>query len=83
MATHSSNLAWKIPWTEGPSRLQSSHSVQSCLTLFDPVDCSLPWTTVHGVAKSQTRLSGQHFATKVHGSLTCSLGIPWLWVLVP
>ena len=23
MATHSSNLAWKIPWTEEPNRLQS------------------------------------------------------------
>ena len=23
MATHSSSLAWKIPWTEEPSRLQS------------------------------------------------------------
>ena len=23
MATHSSILAWKIPWTEEPSRLQS------------------------------------------------------------
>ena len=23
MATHSSILAWKIPWTEGPSGLQS------------------------------------------------------------
>ena len=34
-ATHSSILAWKIPWTEEPGRLQS----------------------VHGVAKSQTRLS--------------------------
>ena len=34
-ATHSSILAWKIPWTEEPDRLQS----------------------VHGVAKSQTRLS--------------------------
>ena len=22
MATHSSILAWKIPWTEGPSRLR-------------------------------------------------------------
>ena len=36
MATHSSTLAWKIPWTEEPGRLQS----------------------VHGVAKSWTRLSG-------------------------
>ena len=32
MATHSSTLAWKIPWTEEPG-------------------------TVHGVAKSRTRLS--------------------------
>ena len=23
MATHSSNLAWRIPWTEEPRRLQS------------------------------------------------------------
>ena len=23
MATHSSGLAWKIPWTEGPGELQS------------------------------------------------------------
>ena len=26
MATHSSNLAWKIPWTEEPGRLQSMGS---------------------------------------------------------
>ena len=26
MATHSSSLAWKIPWMEGPSRLQSMGS---------------------------------------------------------
>ena len=39
MATHSSILAWKIPWTEEPGRLQS----------------------VHGVAKSQTRLSNFTF----------------------
>ena len=23
MATHSSTLVWEVPWTEGPSRLQS------------------------------------------------------------
>ena len=27
MATHSSTLAWKIPWTEGPSGLQSMGSL--------------------------------------------------------
>ena len=26
MAAHSSILAWKIPWTEEPGRLQSMHS---------------------------------------------------------
>ena len=26
-ATHSSILAWKIPWTEEPDRLQSVHGV--------------------------------------------------------
>ena len=26
MATHCSTLAWKIPWTEEPSRLQSTGS---------------------------------------------------------
>ena len=31
MATHSSILAWKIPWTEEPGRLQSMGS-KSCWT---------------------------------------------------
>ena len=35
MATHSSTLAWRIPWTEEPGRQ----------------------ATVHGITKSQTRLS--------------------------
>jgi len=28
MATHSSTLAWKIPWTEEPGRLQSVGSLR-------------------------------------------------------
>ena len=28
MATHSSTLAWKIPWTEKPGRLQSMESLR-------------------------------------------------------
>ena len=28
MAPHSSTLAWKIPWTEGPGRLQSMRSLR-------------------------------------------------------
>ena len=29
MAPHSSTLAWKIPWTEEPGRLQSMGSIES------------------------------------------------------
>ena len=32
MATHSSTLAWKIPWTEEPGRLQSSGCKESDTT---------------------------------------------------
>ena len=32
MATHSSILAWKIPWTEEPGRLQSLESQASDTT---------------------------------------------------
>ena len=28
MATHSSTIAWKIPWTEEPGRLQSMGSLK-------------------------------------------------------
>ena len=28
MATHSSTLAWKIPWTEEPGRIQSMGSLR-------------------------------------------------------
>ena len=33
MATHSSTLAWKIPWTEEPVRLQSTESLRVDFTL--------------------------------------------------
>ena len=32
MATHSSILAWRIPWTEGPGGLQSMGSQESNMT---------------------------------------------------
>ena len=49
MATHSSILAWRIPWTEEPGGLQSS-SVQSLspVQVFaTPMDCSTPGFPVH------------------------------------
>ena len=32
VAPHSSTLAWKIPWTEEPGRLQSMGSLESDMT---------------------------------------------------
>ena len=32
MATHSNSLAWKIPWTEEPGRLQSLGSQELDMT---------------------------------------------------
>ena len=34
MAPHSSTLAWKIPWTEEPGRLQSMGSLRAQLSYF-------------------------------------------------
>ena len=46
MATHSSILAWRLPWTEESGGLQSMRSQRV-----------RPEATVHEVTKSQTRLS--------------------------
>ena len=66
MATHSSILAWRIPWTEEPARLQSMDSEnetglsiaqlllsQSCPTLCNPMDYSPPGSSVHGVLQAR------------------------------
>jgi len=41
MATHSSTLAWEIPWTEEPGRLQSMGSRRSDTTEWLPFHFSL------------------------------------------
>ena len=38
MATHSSTLAWKIPWVEEPGRLQSMGSQRVSLVLVNQID---------------------------------------------
>ena len=70
MAIHSSTIAWKIPWTEEPGKLQPSpwgckesdttEQLQlhlQCSCLENPMDRRAWWTIVHRVTKSQTRLS--------------------------
>ena len=50
MATHSSTLAWKIPWTEGPGRLQSMGSLG---VRYDWVASLSLFTFMHGRRKWQ------------------------------
>ena len=53
MAIHSIIVAWRIPWTEEPGRLQSMGSQ----TLEIVKDREAWRAAVHGVTKSWTRLS--------------------------
>ena len=63
MAPHSSTLAWKIPWTEGPGRLQSmrswrvGHSWVTSLSVFTFMNWRRKWqpTPVFLPAESQGR----------------------------
>ena len=68
MATHSSILAWRIPWTEEPGGLQSmgsqtvrhaaaaaaAKSLQLCPTLCDPRDGSPPGSPVPRILQART-----------------------------
>ena len=70
MATHSSVLAWEIPWIEETGGLQSmglqrvghnlvtaaaaAKSLQSCPTLCDPIDGSPPGSPVPGILQART-----------------------------
>ena len=67
MATHSSTLAWKIPWMEEPGRLWSMGllRVHFHFQLLSPVqvfakDCSPPGFSVHDISR-QEYCSELHF----------------------
>ena len=65
MATHSSTLAWKIPWEEEPDRLKSmgvrrfGHDGVTSLSLFTFMHCRRKWqpTPVFLPGESQGRES--------------------------
>ena len=50
MAAHSSTLAWKIPWTEEPGRLQSMGSLRVGHDWATSLSLSLTQTHVHPVS---------------------------------
>ena len=62
MATHSSILAWKIPWTEEPGRLLSmgsqrlGHNRAASLSLSHPYTTSLRAMTVLFLTKSTFKI---------------------------
>ena len=68
MATHSSTLAWKIPWTEEPGRLQSMGSIRvghdsvTSLSLFTFLHWRRKWQPtpvfLPGESQGQRRLVG-------------------------
>ena len=59
MAMHSSILAWRIPmdkgawWATVHAAATAAKSLQSCLTLCDPMDCSPPHSSVHGIFQAR------------------------------
>ena len=45
------NIIWHHLYVE--SKESESEVAQSCLTLFDPVDCSLPGSSIHGILQAR------------------------------
>ena len=78
MATHSSILAWRIPWTEDRGGLQSMRAcmhAQSCQTLCDPMDYSLPGTSVQGILQARIpEWIAMPFSTRGLNQVSCIAG---------
>ena len=88
MATHSSILAWEIPWTEEPGGLQSMGHKESDTTerLHFHFQCPifLPFHTVHGVLRARILKwfaiyfsSGPCFVKTLHHDLSILGGPTW------
>ena len=62
MATHSSILAWRIPWTEGPGGVTKSHSTASTLASA-VVSATLNGSSFYSVAANccQFEIWAQHY----------------------
>ena len=65
MATHSSTLAWEIPWTEKPGRLQSMGCKESDTTELLQFQFA-PWKKSYDQLKQHIKKQGIILPTKVH-----------------
>ena len=80
MAPHSSTLAWKIPWTEEPGRLQSmgspraGHYRMTSLSLFTFTHCKRKWqptpVSLPGESQGQGSLVGCHLWGRTESDMT-------------
>ena len=63
--SHMSNLQILIPWGRKraghDSATKQQDAAQSCLILCDPMDCSLPVSSVHGIFPGNNTGVGNHF----------------------
>ena len=93
MATHSSTLAWKIPWTEEPGRLQSvgslrvGHDWATSLLLFPFMHWRRKWQPtpvfLPGESPGWGSLVGCHLWSRTESDTTevtaaAAAGIRWL-----
>ena len=63
MATHSSILAWRIPWTEAPGRATVKESVTTEVTQHTSSRSSLSDPKVYSISEVQyTQITGKHKA---------------------
>ena len=80
MAPHSSTLAWKIPWTEEPGRLQSmgslrvGHDWATSLSLFTFIHWRRTWKPtplfLPGESQGQGSLVGFHLWGRTESDTT-------------
>ena len=87
MAAHSSTLAWKIPWTEEPGRLQSTGSQSrtrlSDFTLFLSYPLILPSDTIElSTSSSWLWSTGPDLSLSSHTSKKTASCLPLLTALL-
>ena len=83
MATHSSTLAWKIPWTEEPGRLQSmgslrvGHDWATSLSLFTFMHWRRKWQPTAVFLPGESRGGGAWWAA-IYGVAQSWTRLKWL-----
>ena len=85
MATHSSTLAWKIPWTEERGMLQSMGSQRvrhDWVTSFNH-SLTTPWKESYDQPRQHIKKQRHHFANKgpFNQGYDFSSGHVWMWEL--